>query len=409
LVVNSVFSELNYLARALLVKGALQQYVRSYANLRRPWEKALGHTPGLKQLYGSTMGRRFLPAPLDARSVEDVAVLENFAIGILRRLARDTPIKQGEKAAAALQNRTIYRIQKAGARQLRGLPDAVVASYGVGVLAFRQTAARKVLDYPIAHHAYFRRFLAEEAEREPQFAPMLGKWGAGPGWSIPLLEEECELADSIWVGSDFARDSFITSGVSAEKVQVLPYGSDTSRFSPATEKQHADGEFRILFAGQIGQRKGISYLLKAYKQFQGPGTRLTLVGNPYGSSAPLQPYRDLFDYVPNVPQARLAEIFRMSDVFLFPTLLEGMPLVVLEAMASGLPVITTPNGPGGIVRDGIDGFIVPPRDVDAIKERLEYLRANPERRREMGGNARARALTYTWEAYEQRALEALGL
>jgi glycosyltransferase involved in cell wall biosynthesis len=87
----------------------------------------------------------------------------------------------------------------------------------------------------------------------------------------------------------------------------------------------------------------------------------------------------------------------------FPTLIEGMPLVVLEAMASGLPVITTPNGPGDVVRDGIDGFVVPIRDPGAIIEKLEFLRANPDQRAEMGRNARERALCFTWQAYRRNA------
>ena len=86
-------------------------------------------------------------------------------------------------------------------------------------------------------------------------------------------------------------------------------------------------------------------------------------------------------------------------MFVFPSLLEGMGLVVLEAMASGLPVITTPNGPGDLVRDGVDGFVVPIRDVDAIVEKLEYLRAHPEDRLRMGQNARERAKEFTWEQY----------
>jgi glycosyltransferase involved in cell wall biosynthesis len=76
-------------------------------------------------------------------------------------------------------------------------------------------------------------------------------------------------------------------------------------------------------------------------------------------------------------------------------------------MASGLPVIVTPNGPGDIVRNGVDGFVVPIRDADAIVDRLEYLRANPQVRSEMGRNARERALVYSWDVYQARAVEAL--
>jgi glycosyltransferase involved in cell wall biosynthesis len=74
-------------------------------------------------------------------------------------------------------------------------------------------------------------------------------------------------------------------------------------------------------------------------------------------------------------------------------------------MASGLPVITTPNGPGDLVRDGVDGFVVPIRDVDAIVEKLEFLRTHPEDRLRMGQHARERAKEFTWEHYKSRAIE----
>jgi len=115
----------------------------------------------------------------------------------------------------------------------------------------------------------------------------------------------------------------------------------------------------------------------------------------------------LFHHIPNVPRIMLAEIYRWADVFVFPTLIEGMGLVVLEAMASGIPVIVTPNGPGDVVREGVDGYVVPIRDVDAIADRLDYLRANPEARMQMGANARERALEFTWEAYGRNVLREL--
>ena len=158
----------------------------------------------------------------------------------------------------------------------------------------------------------------------------------------------------------------------------------------------------MLFVGQISQRKGISYLLRAYDNFRGPGTSLTLVGNIVKDCKKLEYYKDIFSYMPNIPRIYLREIYQKADVFLFPTLAEGMPLVVLEAMASGLPVITTPNGHSDIVRDGIDGFIVPIRDVKIIEEKLEILRSNPEMRVEMGENARKRALEFSWEAYQEK-------
>jgi glycosyltransferase involved in cell wall biosynthesis len=148
-------------------------------------------------------------------------------------------------------------------------------------------------------------------------------------------------------------------------------------------------------------------LLKAFQEFRGPGCTLTVAGSRLGDPGIFGPYEDLFTYLGHLNRPALAEAFRQSDVFVFPTLIEGMPLTVLEAMACGLPVITTSHGPGDLVRDGVDGFIIPIRDHRAIAEKLVYLRENPDRRLEMGRNARIRALDYTWDQYGSRVLDTL--
>jgi glycosyltransferase involved in cell wall biosynthesis len=285
--------------------------------------------------------------------------------------------------------------------------SAVIASWGCAQSAFRKMKERRnlcVLNYPLAHHRFTRKFLREEAMYEPRFASTLNghDW---PTWLEEQFDAEILLADRILVGSRFARDSFVAEGVPIEKLHVIPYGANTALFEPIAKPATAIGRLNVLFVGQIGQRKGLSYLLNAYKRFKGPETSLTLVGKVQGDGGALADYRDLFIHVEHVPRSSLREIYRHADVFLFPTLVEGMGIVVLEAMASGLPVITTPNGPGDIVRDGVDGFLVPVRNVDAIVEKLEFLRTNPQIRHQMGRNARARALEFTWNAYQQTAID----
>ena len=161
-------------------------------------------------------------------------------------------------------------------------------------------------------------------------------------------------------------------------------------------------EFGAIFAGQLSLRKGLSYLLEGYSRMAGTGTRLTVVGTPMGSMNPFIPYRSLFRHVPNLPRPELAREYCSHDVFVFPTLLEGMGLVVAEAMACGLPVITTANGPDELVRDGVDGFIVPECDADAIAARLELLRSDSALRRHMGESAALRAREFTWQQYFMR-------
>jgi glycosyltransferase involved in cell wall biosynthesis len=195
-------------------------------------------------------------------------------------------------------------------------------------------------------------------------------------------------------------------GYDARKIAVTPYGVDAQRFTPRSGPRD-DGVFRALFVGQIGQRKGMSYLLGGYELFRRPDSELHIVGGYVPGREVYSRYQHLYRHTANVLQKDLPALYREADVFVFPSLIEGMPLVVLEAMACGLPVITTTHGPGDILRDGIDGFFVPIRDPEAIAARLDQLYRDPALRERMGRNAREQALRHTWDAYAARAAEAV--
>jgi len=402
IVINSSAPELNHLAVALAEASILKKYIRPYACQDRLWERIVKNFPGISNLYNKTFARRVLPPMLPSRLIHEAAVTPDVIGACLRHMAG----KAGVDWSKYLHWRIQQDIERAGACWVRE-ENKVVANYVVAKSSFEKLKSGRILNYPIAHHRFIQNFVVEESAREPEFAITLPDWSSVPSWIAPQLDMECEIADLILVGSDFVRDSFIKQGIKSEKLVVIPYGVNVMQFTESrvissSIEKHADGGLHILFVGQIGQRKGISYLLKAYQRFRGYNTKLTLVGNYYGKSDALMPYRDLYNHIPHLPQTRLADVYRSADVFVFPSLLEGMPLVVLEAMASGLPVITTPNGPGDIVRDGIDGFVVPIRDPEAIVEKLEFLRSNPEQRLQMGQNARQRALEFTWQAYRDK-------
>src|SRR5207245_2483570 len=88
------------------------------------------------------------------------------------------------------------------------------------------------------------------------------------------------------------------------------------------------------------------------------------------SPAKLAPYQGLATFLGQIARSRMAEVFRWADVFVFPSICEGSALVTYEALASGLPVIATPNT-GSMVRHGIDGMIVPIRDVEALAAAID--------------------------------------
>jgi len=404
LVGNLSAPEIDRLAAALCQQGVLDAYVRRYVNRQRPLERLLERMPLLAGPYRRTLGRRRLPLGLEGARVLEAGVLRDWAFALASR----APVALRQRARAWMQ-RLLVDTERAISQRTAGLVGGathVVASYGTALDAFRAAgpATVKVLNYPIAHHQYQFDCYAEERALNPAFAGMLPTFDWPAGYQA-RLEAEIALADRILVGSRFVQHSFTAQGIEAARLYVEPYGVDGSRFGPPPAGAGpVPGGLRVLYVGQIGQRKGISYLLEGYRQFQGPGTDLLLVGGMVGDPAPLGAYAGGFRHRPFVPQAELPAIYHGADVFVFPTLIEGMPLVVVEAMACGLPVICTDRGPDDLVRDGVEGFIVPIRDPRAIAERLERLRADPALRARMSRAALVRAAEFTWARYCAGAL-----
>lgn len=399
-IVNFNAPELDQLAGALARSGQLLRFVRPYVNQGRRWERALQSLPLAGHWYGGTFGRRRLAEPALAPLTREAGVAADLLAAAVGRAAV-LPLALRHRWSTGLRMQVREAVARAGAQAMAGA-DGVVAYEGFALPAFeaarRGGHGRTLLDYPVAHHRARRRIRDEENEREPAFAPTwpgFDDWGPG---HEARLDREIELADTVLLGSDFAARSFAAEGVPAHKLRVVPYGVDLQTFTPAAEPPPA-APFRVIYAGQLTQRKGLSYLLRGYAAFRRADTELTLVGSVVGSARPLAPFEPLFTHVPHQTRPALAGRYRRSHVFVLPTLVEGMPLVVLEAMACGLPVVVTANGPAGIVRDGIDGFIVPERSAEAVAAALERLHADPERRVQMGRNAAARAREHSWTAY----------
>jgi len=416
LVVNWNAPELNELAAALAQQGRLAAFVRPYVNKGRLWERCLAQLPFAGPAYAATFGRRrmaqheLLGCTVEAGVLADLtAAAAGYWPGLSARSRASIKSKLYRQVREAVAERAAHVMADADA-------DCVIAYEGFALPAFKalqaRGAAQAVLNYPVAHHRHRRMKRLEESALQPAFAttwPDFDDWAPG---HEERLDEEIALADLILLGSTYARDTFVAQGVAADKLCVVPYGVDLAMFWPAPAAAAAQrapdaAAFEVLFSGQLTQRKGLSYLLQAWRDFARPGTRLTLAGSVVGATPWPDTFGATFRHLPHQTRPRLAELYRAADVFVFPTLVEGMPLVVLEAMASGLPVIATANGPADLVRDGIDGFIVPERDAAALTERLHQLWRDPELRQTMGRHAAQRAQQFGWSAYTAKALAAI--
>lgn len=215
--------------------------------------------------------------------------------------------------------------------------------------------------------------------------------------------EKYQVSDLIIVPSDFVRAAVLKLGAPAERVVTLPYGVDASWLS--MEPNPIRG--RILFVGSVGLRKGNHHLAAATRVLQKRGVdcEVRVIG-----PIPAQTRsRSIFDgplYLDQVPRSRVREEFLSADVFVLPSLVEGSATVIYEALACGIPVITTTNS-GSVVRDGIEGFVVPVGDSAALADRMQQLVEDRDLRSFFSQNARARAREFTWEKYGERLLAAI--
>jgi alpha-maltose-1-phosphate synthase len=224
-------------------------------------------------------------------------------------------------------------------------------------------------------------------------------------WLHERRLRDLTLADRVLVPSEHIAETLVRRGTSASKIRVIPYAADCRRFRPLNEKQHGP-DCTFLFAGGISHRKGIKYLLEAWRRIRRPGWRLQLLGPLPADSSPLDPYLESVETLGRVSHSEMPARMASADVFVFPSLFEGSAVVTYEALAAGLPSVVTPSA-GSVVRNGVEGFIVPASQVVDLARCMERLGNEPELRARMASAARARALSFDWPAYHQRLTAAV--
>ncbi len=224
--------------------------------------------------------------------------------------------------------------------------------------------------------------------------------------TIRRMDREFQICDKLTVLSSTARRSFEEFGYGERAVMVLP-GVDHTLFTPRSGPGRPR-VFRICYVGRVELSKGLGYLLEAWKRLALPRAELLLIGEVRpDTSAMLKECANTGVKSAGVlSQQKVAEHYRESTVFVFPSVNEGLAIVLLEAMASGLPVIASGNsGADECVTDGKEGFIVLPRNVDALAEAILWCYQHPDACEEMGRAARARIENqFTLEHYNQRVI-----
>jgi starch synthase len=393
----SSMPEAVHAAAALAGEGMLERYhapLTPDAQRLRRLERLLPSRlsgPALRELR-----RRQLPAEVTRDRAEPVGTLSDLARVALQRLS------VGGRTKMRVDRWVIESFDRGVASALRREDDLLYAIAGFGLrstVAARELGITSIVSCPIGHHAFVREIMREEARLRPEWAGTL-QGHDFPDWWIDAHIRELETADRVIALSRFSAGTLTDRGIPEEKIELTHLGVDSGFFRPGPRPD--DGVFRAILVGQITQRKGLSYLVEGFERAELGSSELVLLGNVIGDPAPWAG-RPNVTHVAPMPRAELPPHYHRSDVYVLPSLVEGFPLTAMEAMACGLPVIVSTNGfADEVIDDGVNGYIVPIRDADAIADRLRALAADPGLRARMGTAARETAERFDWSRYGER-------
>jgi len=236
------------------------------------------------------------------------------------------------------------------------------------------------------------RIVDEERQRWPGWEK---KSGHVPREYWERLAKEWEAASMVLVNSRWSRDALVQQGVAAEKLFVLPIAYEPDE--PITVvPPKSDGPLTVLWLGTITLRKGIQYLLEAAKLLASGRRpiRILVAGNNMLNPKAMGELPANVQFMGRLTRERTAKLYRQADVFVLPTISDGFAITQLEAMANGLPVITTPNC-GNVVSNGEDGLIVPARDGRALAGAIEMLEGDRKLLASMSEKAAAKVRQFS--------------
>lgn len=395
-VVAQMGARMHYAVPAILQKADLLERLYTDTCAPRRFKPALRAAAG----FGPSSLRRWLarvPAEVPADKIVsfDLMGLEYY-------------IRRRAKVPGAITAASLWAGSELCRRAIRhGLGNATgVFTYNSAGLELMRHARRSgqfcVMEQTIASADVESRLMEDEQRGFPDWEVPRGRDPYRSAYS-EREQMEWETADVILCGSEFVRESIRAGGGPVDRCRVVPYGFGPRSKPVAREKRHEP--LRVLVAGSVGLRKGAPYILAAAEALA-HNADFRVAG--YLDITP-DAQKLLSQHVTllgPVPRPEIQRQFEWADIFLLPTLCEGSATACYEALFYGLPVITTPNA-GSVVRDNIDGFLVPIRDAAAIVERVERFLDGSDLLATMSRNAIERAAEYTVEKYGERLLNVL--
>jgi starch synthase len=353
---------------------------------------------GSLQSMSGRFRRRYFPALRDAPKVQG-------RLAEMKRLITRA-MGQRDEALSYQANDWLMRTMCSECRRQR---VRVVHAYEDCSLWQFQEAKRLgkacIYDMPIGYYPAWEKTQAELVQQFVDWLPARGLHSSR--YVRPQQKrQEMELADLVLVPSNFVATTVRTFHPN-KAIALAPYGVDLEFWTPRLQNDRRD-VLRFIYAGQISLRKGIPILLQAWEKADLRSAELRLVGSWYLSDSKRATLPRGVTYVPAVSPDALREYYRGADVFVFPSFFEGFALVLLEAMACGLPAIASTATGGADVLTETSGCVLPVGSVDSLVESMRWFAQNRDRLPAMGRAARKQAEICTWERYRRSVTEATG-
>lgn len=251
--------------------------------------------------------------------------------------------------------------------------------------------------------------IAHPLEKEKIFLTLAANF---PDWADTILPKNKKLihiehqeylqANFIVSASSFTINSLIKNNISGNKILLNPYGVDYKKFTPKLIGNSKNEKLKFIFVGTVGLRKGIPNLIQAWNKLNRNDATLTIIG-PISENIKNKIFSENITVYGRMPLESIVQWMQKSDIFIFPSHFEGFGLVLLEALATGLPIIASTNTAApDIIENGQEGFIIDPNHENELQEKMQYFIDNPEIIPEMSKKARIKAEQFTWEAYGNR-------
>ena len=361
------------------------------------------------------------PSPLEIRILRMVPNMTDWAARLSRRSfspLANVPIVQGRLSEWIRMMKRVFHpdatsadelilqanlwLMKTMTREAQRRPrvTALHAYEDCSLLQFRQAKRRGqacIYDMPIG---YYRAWQEVESRLLKTFSEWLPPSGRERGRPINAAQksEEMSLADLVLVPGSFVRRSIET--YTNKRIETATYGVNTEFWMPHPRKNE-DKPLRYIYAGHCSIRKGTPLLLQAWANAGLVNAELYLIGPWQLSKSKLKELPPGVVYFQQVSPETLREHFQAADVFVFPSFFEGFALIVLEAMASGLPVISSDATVAVDLVDECVGRVFPAGSLDILIDHLRFFHFNRDALPAMGRSARSKVEKLTWKSYRE--------